>query len=172
MIVLYILGGLILLLLLIAAFSPNKYNLEKSIIIRSPQSEVLDRVGNLNHFKEWNPWQRMEPSATATISGEPKTAGHQYEWNGKKIGAGSLTIRDIDNRHIHFDLQFLRPWKSQARDNWLFEDWGTNETKVTWQNAGNLPFPMARLMWPMINKNLNHQFVEGLNNLKKLCEKS
>ena len=170
MTVVYIVLGLIALLLLIAALSPKRYNIEKSIIIRRPLTQVMEMVANMNHFKEWNPWQKMEPSAKAIITGEPKTPGHKYEWEGKKIGAGSLTIRDIDNRHIHNDLEFIRPWKSKARDNWLFEDWGTGETKVTWQNAGDLPFPTARLMWPMINKNLNHQFVTGLSNLKNLCE--
>lgn len=170
MIAVYIVLALLALLLLIAALAPKRYNIEKSIIIVKPLPEVMDKVADLNHFKDWNPWQQMEPGAKAIISGEAKTPGHQYEWDGRKIGAGSLTIRDIDNRHVHFDLEFIRPWKSKARDNWLFEDWGTGETKVTWQNAGDLPFPIARLMWPMINKNLNQQFVTGLNNLKKLCE--
>jgi len=170
MIIVYILLGLIFLLLIIAALLPSKYNMEKSIIIKKPRAEVRDKVGDLNHFKEWNPWQRSEPAAKAIITGEPKRAGHQYKWEGKRIGAGSLTIRDIDRKHIHFEVEFLRPWKSKARDNWLFEDWGTGETKVTWQNVGNLPFPIARLMWPILNKNLHRQFVQGLNNLKKVCE--
>jgi len=170
MIILYILVGLFLLLLIIAALLPSKYNVEKSIIIKRPKSEVTEKIADLNHLKDWNPWQRAEPTAKAIISGNPRTAGHRYEWNGKKIGAGKLTIRDIDRKHIHFDVEFIRPWKSKASDNWLFEDWGTNETKVTWQNVGQLPYPIARLMWPMIIKNQNRQFVEGLDNLKKLCE--
>lgn len=77
----------------------------------------------------------------------------------------------MDDRHIHFDLEFFKPFKSKAKDNWLFEPWGDgNETKVTWQNSGQLPWPIASLMGPMITKNLNHQFEQGLNNLKKMCE--
>ena len=87
-----------------------------------------------------------------------------------RFGVLNFPIWDIDEKHIHFDLEFLKPWKAKAKDNWLFEHWGTSETKVTWQNSGDLPWPMARLMGPMLNKNLNHQFGIGLNNLKKLCE--
>jgi len=170
MIVIYIVIGVILLALLIALLSPSKYQIEKSIIIKSPQPRVMGMVSDLNFFKQWNPWQKMEPSATAVITGSPGKQGHKYEWNGKKIGAGSLTIIDIDPKHINFDVQFLRPWKSRAADNWLFEHWGASDTKVTWQNAGDLPFPMARLMWPMIRKNLDKQFVQGLNNLKAISE--
>ena len=60
----------------------------------------------------------------------------------------------------------LKPWKAKAKDNWHFESWGDgNETKITWQNSGALPWPMARLMGPMIQKNLGHQFEQGLSNL-------
>ena len=83
---------------------------------------------------------------------------------------GSLTLRDIDRKHVHFDLEFIKPWKASASDDWLFEEWGNGETKVTWQNNGELPYPIARLISPMISKNLERQFIQGLKNLKSLCE--
>jgi hypothetical protein len=171
MIVIYIIVGLIVLLLLIALLMPKNYYIEKTIVIRKNIADVMSRVGNLNSYAQWNPWQQMDPTAKSTITGMASTPGHRYAWEGKKIGIGSLTISSLDEKHIHFDLEFLKPWKSKAKDNWLFEPWGDGtETKVTWQNSGDLPWPVARLMSPMINKNLNHQFEAGLNNLKKLCE--
>lgn len=171
MIILYVLAGLIILLLIISAVMPKVFNIEKSIIINKPAEEVINRVANLNFYSHWNPWQKSDPTASSTITGTPKTAGHKYEWVGKKIGMGSLTLLNMDEKHVHFDLEFLKPWKSKAKDNWLFEPWGDgNETKVTWQNSGGLPWPVASLMGPMINKNLNLQFQQGLNNLKEMCE--
>ncbi|HYF32470.1 MAG TPA: SRPBCC family protein [Chitinophagaceae bacterium] len=170
MIVVYILAGLIIALLLIAAFLPARYNLEQSAIIKRPAPVVMDKVGDFNYFAKWNPWQMMETNGSYNISGNPGTVGHQYTWEGKKTGKGRYTLTGIDNKHIHFNLEFLKPWKANAKDNWLFEDWGTSETKVTWQNAGELPYPVARLMGPMLIKNLQRQFIKGLNNLKKLCE--
>jgi len=170
MIFVYIFLGLIVLLFIIAALMPRSYNIEKSIIINKPVREVMDVVGNLNIYSEWNPWQQTEPASQKTITGTPGTPGHKYAWEGRKIGVGSLTLRERDEQHIHFDLEFLKPWKSQASDNWLFEQWGNAETKVTWQNSGQLPWPTARLMGPILSKNLNHQFGIGLENLKKKCE--
>ena len=171
MVVVYVIIGLVALILLVAAMMPKSYLIEKTMIIKANPSRVMDKVGDLNSYSEWNPWQKMEPTAKATITGTPKTPGHKYAWEGTKIGVGSLTLNSMDAKHIHFLLEFLKPWKSNAKDNWLFEAWGDgNETKVTWQNSGELPWPMARLMSPMINKNLNHQFEVGLGNLKKLCE--
>lgn len=171
MIILYIILGLVAVLLLVAALMPGVYNVEKSTIIKKSVAFVMDRVGNLNFYSQWNPWQQRDPTAKATITGTPKSPGHKYAWEGKKVGVGSLSISSLDNMHIHFDLEFFKPWKSKAKDNWLFEDWGDgNETKVTWQNSGELPWPVARLMGPMINKQLHHQFETGLGNLKKMCE--
>ena len=170
MIVVYIFAGLIALLLILALMMPKGFNIEKTIVINSPVGEVMNRVGDLNYYSKWNPWQQSDSSAKSTITGTPKTPGHRYAWEGRKVGVGSLTLLGLDSKHIHFSLEFLKPWKSQAKDNWLFEHWGTDETKVTWQNSGELPWPIARLMGPMLNKNLNIQFQKGLNNLKQMCE--
>jgi hypothetical protein len=171
MIVVYIIVGLIALLLIIAALLPKAYNVEKSTIIKRTPNDVMNKVGDLNHYSKWNPWQQMDPSAKSTITGTPKTPGHKYSWEGKKVGVGSLTLNSIDDKHIHFILEFFKPFKSKAKDNWLFEHWGDgNETKVTWQNSGEFPWPVARLIGAKITKDLNEQFVTGLNNLKKMCE--
>jgi hypothetical protein len=170
MIFVYILAGLIIALLVGAAWMPRTFNIEKTIIIKKPVRDVMARVGNLNDYSLWNPWQKTDPSSSKTITGTPHTHGHKYAWQGKKIGVGSLTLKSLDDKHIHFDLEFIKPWKSKAKDNWLFEPWGDGETKITWQNSGSLPWPIARLMGPMLNKSLNQQFENGLQNLKKLCE--
>lgn len=171
MIFVYIFIGLIVTALVVAALMPGTFSIEKSIVINKTPQQTMSRVSDLNFYSEWNPWQKSDPTAKSTITGTPGTPGHKYAWEGKKVGMGSLTLRDLDAKHIHFDLQFLKPWKSSAKDNWLFEPWNDgNQTKVTWQNSGQLPWPIARLMGPMINKNLNIQFEQGLNNLKQMCE--
>lgn len=170
MIFVYIFIGLIAMLLIIAALMPKRFVIEKTTVINKPVGEVMAKVGDLNFYRQWNPWQQMDPGATATITGTPKTPGHKYQWEGKKVGLGTLTLREIDTKHIHFHIEFRKPWKSQAVDNWLFEPWGDLETKVTWQNSGDLPWPIARLMGPVLTKNLDHQFEKGLNNLKNMVE--
>jgi hypothetical protein len=171
MIFVYIFAALVISVLLIAAFMPKNYLIEKSIIIKKSRADVQSGVSDFNAYSSWNPFQQMEPSASKKITGTPGINGHKYEWQGKKIGTGSLTLNNVDEKHVNIDLQFFKPWKSLAKDNWLFEKWGDgNETKVTWQNTGELPWPMARLMGPAITKNLSHQFEKGLENLKNYTE--
>jgi ribosome-associated toxin RatA of RatAB toxin-antitoxin module len=157
---------------LIAAIMPSKYSIEKQIVINKPPADVFDKVADLNNYRDWNPWQKMEPNAKANISGTPKTVGHKFDWEGKKIGQGSLTIRSLTpHSKVDIDLEFVKPWKSKADDIWTFEDLKNGSTKVTWNNHGPLTYPMARMMGPVINKNLNHQFEQGLKSLKEMCEK-
>jgi hypothetical protein len=171
MIFVYIFVGLISTLLIIAALMPKIFNVEKTIVIGKPIADVMNKVSDLNYYSQWNPWQQSDPTAKNIITGTPKIAGHKYAWEGKKVGAGSLTLNNMDDKHIHFDLEFIKPWKSKAKDNWLFEPWGNNgETKITWQNSGDLPWPIARLMGPVLQKSLSKQFEQGLENLKKMCE--
>ena len=170
MLVVYIVIAILLVLLIAALLLPGKYHVEKSAIIKKNVTEVMNRVADLTNYAAWNPWQQSDPTANGTITGVPKTVGHKYAWEGKKVGAGTLTLRDIDNKHVHFNLEFFKPFKAKASDDWLFEEWGNGETKVTWSNNGELPFPIARLMGPSITKGLNKSFVEGLENLRKMCE--
>ena len=170
MVFVYLLFCVIILVLIIAAKLPDRYHVEHITVIKKSLRDVMDKVADLNYYAKWNPWQMKEKEGEFEVTGSPKTPGHQYRWQGRKTGIGSLTLRDLDEKHIHFDLRFIKPWKAWAKDNWLFEEWGNGETKVTWQNNGDLPFPLARLMGPMLKKSLNKQFAEGLRNLKALCE--
>ena len=169
--ILYVLLAVFVIILVIALYLPSRYFIEKTAIIKKPCDVVIDKVANLHHYAQWNPWQQKDTNSKKNITGTPKTPGHKYAWEGKKVGMGSLTIRDIDSKHVFFELEFIKPYKARARDNWVFEEWGNGETKVTWQDFGDLPYPMGRVMGFIMNKSLNRQFTEGLNNLKALCEK-
>ncbi len=170
MLVIYIFAALIAGLLIGAFWMPRTYNIEKSIILGCTPAFAMSRVADLHYYSQWNTWQQSDPTVQNQFSGTPATPGHRYDWKGKKVGIGSLTLTSMDEQHIHFDLEFIKPWKSRALDNWLFEPWADAGTKVTWQNNGNLPWPLARLVGPLLNKGLNKQFEQGLTNLKKLCE--
>lgn len=172
MIVIYILGALIAAVFIIAALMPSKYHIKKEIVVFKPTPDVFEKIADLKHYRDWNPWHRLEPAAISEIVGNPATVGHSFSWEGKKIGQGKLTIKGLTApSEVILDLEFIKPWKSIAIDSWTFQDLKNGSTKVVWENSGPLAYPMARLMGPMILKNLNQQFEQGLKNLKELCEK-
>ena len=168
---LIVLGGLVALILVISAMMPAAYAIKAETTINAPAAKVHDHIADLNHYRDWNPWQKMEPASSQKVEGTPHTIGHKYSWEGKKIGAGCLTLTsNTPEQEVKFKLEFFKPFKSVAADEWKFEG-DQKSTKVTWSNHGPLAWPMARLMGPMIIKQLNQQFAEGLKNLKELCEK-
>ena len=61
MIIVYIFIGLIVLLLVISAMMPKTFHVEKTIVISKPVPDVMDRVGDLNYYSKWNPWQQSDP---------------------------------------------------------------------------------------------------------------
>src|SRR5688572_14672285 len=104
MVILYIVSGLVTLvviLLIVALFMPRRYHIEKRAIIAKPVTFVMDKVADLNNYAQWNPWQKKDPDSSSEITGTPKTVGHCYKWEGRKVGVGSLTLRDIDRKHVH-----------------------------------------------------------------------
>ena len=171
MTVFYILIVFLALMLVIVAMLPFVYNTEQAVIIRKALVEVRDTVANLNLYPLWSSLNLPEiDKSEIEIDGHPKMAGHSCRWKSKKAGSGIITIRAIDDRHIHFDLDIIS-WKLKTKDNWFFEEWGERETKVTLQNNGRFTSPFARFFGQMLLKKFNRRIRTGLTNLKNLCEK-
>src|SRR4051794_8382583 len=118
MFLIYILAAIIAGLLIGAVWMPKSYHIERTIIIDCSPELAMSRVADLHYYSRWNPWQQSDPTVQNEITGTPAKLGHRYEWSGKRVGIGSLTLTGIDDRHLHFDLRFLKPWKSAALDNW------------------------------------------------------
>ncbi|MBN8865452.1 MAG: SRPBCC family protein [Sphingobacteriales bacterium] len=170
MLFLLIFSALVLAPLIVAFLMPGSYRIEKTIILKQVPEKVIQLVGDFHQHSLWNPWLQVDKSAEITIKGAPFSKGHVLEWTGKKIGKGTITVADISERHLHFEQRYQKPWASVAQDHWVFEPWGESEVKVTWQKNGGLPWPIARLMGPVINRNLGYQVERGLANLKEISE--
>ena len=71
MIFVFLFLALVIGILLIGAIMPSRYNVEKIIVINKPVIDVMNKVGDLNYYSSWNPWQQVDPTATKTIPGTP-----------------------------------------------------------------------------------------------------
>lgn len=162
---------IVALFLIIPLFMASSYSVERSTVIDRPVGEVFPQVADFNNWIEWNPWSEMEPAARNVIVGAPMTEGSSWRWEGKVIGAGTLTIVKLEpNRLIESDLVFKAPMQSTADDSWQFETTADGGTKVTWKNSGGLDYPVGRWFGSMVEDQLGGQFERGLANLKARCE--
>ena len=164
-------AGLIALLLLVAVFLPSRYQVERSLEINKPPEVVFGQVADFNNWLKWNPWTEMDPAAKNTITGEARQPGSTWAWEGKTIGAGSLTFELIEpNQRVQSKLVFTAPQQGEARDTWTFTPTASG-TKVNWHNEGDLDYPIGRYVGLMLDGSiLGPQFEKGLENLKRVCE--
>lgn len=146
-----------------------KFNVEKSITIDAPVATVRSYVEDFNRWNDWSPWTICEPGCPVEVSGSVNEPGHSMSWDGEIIGSGRNTIKTTDNDAIHYDLEFFKPWKSQAKTSFLFENLG-HQTKVTWTMDSSMPFFMFFMIKTMRNW-IGMDYERGLRMLKEMAEK-
>ena len=174
MLALYIIGGLILLVLLIAAFVGRKWEYEKSILINAPIEKVWQNTSSLHAINQWNPWLDRDPNVRQEYSGTDGAPGASYAWDSpvKNVGAGNQTITSIkENSEMTSRINFIRPFAGVG-DAWIRLEHERGTTRAIWGIASSTPYPMNIMkVFGVIEKNLNRDFTKGLDQLKSLSEK-
>ena len=170
---LYILGGIVLLVILLALVAPKTYDVSRSIVINKPKSEVFEYLRFLKKQDEWSPWNKKDPDMQKEFRGTDGEVGAVSYWNGNKdVGEGEQEITNIvEGERVESELRFLKPWKSTSDAYMVTEDAGNGSTRVTWGFSGNNKFPMSIMMLFMsMDKMIGKDFEEGLANLKAKLE--
>ena len=142
-----------------------KTNVSKSISIAASKEKVHSIVTDFNQWKEWSPWLILEPEAKVNVIPEKK----YYEWEGKRIGSGSMQIASDDGSEIVYKLIFLTPFKSKADVKFILESEG-EKTKATWTMDSSLPFFLF-FMKKMMERLIGMDYERGLYMLKDYVEK-
>jgi len=173
MIALYIVGGIIALFLIAAAFAGTRWSYEKSVLINAPLDKVWSNVNTLHACNKWNPWVEKDENIILKYSGTDGTPGASFSWNSedKSVGAGSQTLTKIvSNSEVDSRLEFIRPFKGKG-DAYLMLTVERAVTRVSWGIESSTPYPMNIVkLFGVIEKNMNRDFTQGLNKLKGLCE--
>lgn len=171
---LYILGGIVLLIIILALIAPKNYNVSRSIEIDQPRAVVFDNLRYLKNHDEWSPWGKKDPNMEKKFTGTDGQVGATSYWNGNKdVGEGEQEIKKIvDGERIESELRFLKPWKSTSDAYLVTEDAPSGGTKVTWGFSGKNKFPFSIMMLFMnMDKAVGGDFEDGLSSLKGLLEK-
>jgi len=171
----YIIGGLILLVLVLALIAPKSYDVFRTIEINKPRSDVFAYLKYLKKQEEWSPWQKKDPNMEKKFTGTDGTVGAVSYWNGnKEVGEGEQEItKIIEGERMEGELRFLKPWKSTSNCYLQADEIGVSSTKVTWGFTGKNKFPFSIMMLFMsMDKMVGKDFEEGLSDLKNILEKN
>lgn len=168
------LGGLIALILIIAALSKKNFAVERSIIVNKPVSETFDFLSSLETQNKWSKWSLIDPEMKIAYIGTDKTIGFISRWESKhkQVGEGEQEIKKlIANQRIETELRFLKPMKSIANAYFTLVEAGENQTKVAWGFTSTTPWPFnAFMLFFNMENAVGKDFEEGLGNMKKMIE--
>jgi len=146
-----------------------KFQVDKSVTIDAELSTVRPYVADFKQWSAWSPWSIIEPNHQSSFVGEPGEAGSLMSWDGEIIGSGKMTLTSVENDHYQHDLEFLAPWKSEAKASVALKSMG-NATEVTWTMDGDMPFYLF-FMVGMMKAWIGMDYERGLTMLKELAEK-
>lgn len=147
-----------------------RIDVDASIDIAAPIERVRAVLVDFNTWPSWSPWLYIEPEAIVDYRGEPGQPGHGYDWRGEKVGQGGMTLLETSDDRIRCDLQFLKPFKSEAKVDFdAAPNAAPTSTHVTWSMQSSLPiflFWMTGTMTGMIRSD----YRRGLTMLKDYIE--
>lgn len=134
MVVLYIVLGLIVLILLVAALVGTGWSFEKTVLINASVERVWENVSSLKALNRWNPWMDQDPNIKVAYSGVDGTPGASFSWDSlvKNVGAGSQTIVKVTKpEEVDSRVEFLRPFKGRG-DAYVRVSREAGSTRVAW----------------------------------------
>jgi len=161
---------LLAVLVLVAAFfafvatRPDTFHIERTAVVHAPSDVVYARVDDFRRWRDWSPWERLDPAMQRTFAGADKGKGAVYTWKGNdKVGSGRMTITDTEPaKEVEIRLDFLEPFASTSQAALKLAP--ANEgTTVTWTMDGkhNLMSKTMCLFMDM-DKMVGGDFEKGL----------
>ncbi|MBV1925346.1 MAG: SRPBCC family protein, partial [Dokdonia sp.] len=123
MMTIYIVAGILVAIIFLAALGPKTFDVSRSITINKPVHEVFTYLTSVKSQNDWSPWKLKDPKMFQEYFGEDGTVGFKAYWKGnKEVGEGSQTITEIiENKHMYTRLVFLKPMKSECDGYYTFE---------------------------------------------------
>ena len=173
--VVVILGGVLVLVLGFAgvvAMQPATTHVERSITVAATPADVFPYANDYKKFREWNPWDEMDPNIQLTYADNPVGVGAWYEWKGNdKVGSGRMDLKEsVADQKVVSKVSFIEPWPSEAIATLSMAPEG-DQTRITWafdmqNNFMSKGMGLFMDMDAMLGKDFQH----GLDKLPPLTE--
>jgi uncharacterized protein YndB with AHSA1/START domain len=157
------------IILILAAFQPTNYRVERSRSIAAPAQALFDQVNDHKKFEKWNPWDKMDPASVTTYSGTDSGVGAIASWKGDLVGEGRATITESKPVElVRQRMDWIKPMEGVSTVDFTFTADG-DKTKVTWAMYGENNF-MGKVMSLVMDceSMCGPEFEKGLVDLEKI----
>lgn len=156
----------------LAARKPDKFNIERSIVIDAPADKIFPLIDDFRRWPAWSPWETIDPTMTRHYSGAASGLGAVYAWAGKgKAGTGRMEIvQSSPSAKIAIKLDFSKPFDAHNSTEFLLQP-QSGATRVTWSIYGPQRF-FEKVIGLFISPDrmVGGQFDKGLAKLKSISE--
>jgi uncharacterized protein YndB with AHSA1/START domain len=159
--------------LVLAAFQPDTFSVERSASLSAPREALYKQVNNHRNFVTWNPFNELDPDVVNTFSGPEAGVGAVCAWRGNaNIGEGSSTITEVvPNELVRMRMDWIKPMAGTSTVDFTFIPEG-DKTVVTWKMYGPQTF-MSKLCSLFMNPETmcGPMFEKGLAQLGVVASK-
>lgn len=164
--------AVVVIILVVAAFQPSQFDVQRSLAISAPPAALFDQVNDHRKFAAWNPWMKLDPNVKTTYSGPATGVGSVASWQGnREVGSGSQTIIETKpGELVRQRMDWKEPMEGTSTVDFTFKPEG-ERTLVTWRLYGaNNYVGKVMCLFMSMDKMVGGQFEAGLANLKTIAE--
>jgi hypothetical protein len=159
--------------LVIVALQPSDFRIERSATMRAPAAAPYAQVNDFQKWRDWSPWEKVDPQLKRSYEGPQAGAGARYAWVGNKdVGEGRMTI--VESRPgelVRIKLEFFKPFAAVNDAQFSFKP-AADGTAVTWSMTGQNNFiSKAICLFVDMDKMVGGMFEQGLAQMKAVVEK-
>ena len=163
--------AVVLVLCGVIATRPADFTITRSAVVAAPAEVVFPYANDFHKWVDWSPWDKMDPAQERKHSGAPSGVGAVYEWKGKEVGQGRMTLTEsVPAQKVGIRLEFIEPMPADYRVAFTLAP-AAGGTQVTWTMAGTYDF-MGKAMGLVMDMDamVGKDFEAGLASLKGLAE--
>lgn len=172
------LGGVVILgaagFLGYVATQSGELKVSRSAVVEATPADVRPFANDLVKWKEWSPWDDLDPNQKEEHSEPSSGKGAWYSWDGNDdVGAGKMTVLEDEPGRVVHEIAFKRPMEDTAQAQMVWTAKDATHTEVTWSFHQELGFggKLANVFMD-IEGMLGKDYEKGMNQLKPVVEKA
>ena len=148
------------------------YEVVRGTTIAAAPGRVHGLINDFRAWREWSPWEDVDPNLKRDYSGAESGVGAKYAWEGnRKAGRGNMEIVSSTPDRIEVRLQFEKPFKATSRAFFELAPSGDEATDVRWRMRGTTK-GFAALFGKVVSMDrlVGNDFEKGLARMKAAAE--
>jgi uncharacterized protein YndB with AHSA1/START domain len=164
-------GALMVALLGFITTRPDDFKVVRSSTVHGTPEAVYAMINDFHQWREWSPWDKMDPSQKTSYSGPASGVGAHYAWEGNKdVGKGEMTIeKATPNQSVEITLHFIEPFEATNVTRFTLSP-APGGTNVEWAMTGTNQFiGKAMSLFMNMDSMIGKDFEEGLKNMDRVA---